>query len=163
MAPATEDVPTLLLGPVLRFVDDSRATVWVETDRPCEVVLEVGPDPSRAPGAHPRRAGARTFTVHGHHYALVVARDLPRGAALPYAVDLDGHRVWPAPGASAGPFPPSTIRTRGPAGDPAPLRLSFGSCRRAGGDSAAELHSMGADALAALALRMAATGADQWP
>ncbi|GAB7190402.1 alkaline phosphatase D family protein [Kineococcus sp. NUM-3379] len=160
MAPATENAPVLLLGPLLRYVDDSRASVWVETDRPCEVEVLVGPDPG-APGGRVVRAVARTFSVHGHHYALVVARGLPRGAVLPYSVGLDGHRVWPTGG--AGPFPPSTIRTRGAADDTAHLRLSFGSCRRAGGDSPAELRSMGADALAALALRMAATDTGQWP
>ena len=156
------DAPALLLGPLLRFVDETRATVWVETDRPCEVVVEVGPAAGAAPGTGPVRGSARTFSVHGHHYALVVVRGLPPGTVLPYAVLLDSRPAWPGP-LEGGPFPPSTIRTRTTAQDEDHLRLTFGSCRRAGGDAPEELRSMGADALAALALRMAATPAEQWP
>ncbi|GAA4962022.1 alkaline phosphatase D family protein [Kineococcus glutinatus] len=152
---AAEDAaPALLLGPLLRFVDATRATVWVETDRPCVVSLELHP-----PQGGPLTASAPTFGVHGHHYALVVAEHLPPGTVLPYDVSLDGERVWP-PAEGLGPFPPSAVRTRGAGGD---VRLSFGSCRRAGGGSPRELREMGADALAALALRMAATDEREWP
>ena len=27
----------LILGPLLRYLDEHKATVWVETDAPCEV------------------------------------------------------------------------------------------------------------------------------
>ena len=49
---------SLLLGPLLRHVDETSATVWVETDGPGEVRVLSGQ--------------ARTFEVAGHHYALVV-------------------------------------------------------------------------------------------
>src|SRR3954470_879777 len=101
--------PLLLLGPLLRHVDPVSATVWVETDRPCEVAV-LGRQ-------------ARTFCVNGHHYALVVVEGLEPGSVTPYEVHLEGPRVWPQrPSAS----PPSRIRT---AGRPGPFRLAFGSCR----------------------------------
>ena len=51
-----------LIGPLLRHVDPVSATVWVETDRACEVEV-LG-----------RRS--RTFRVGGHHYALVLVEGL---------------------------------------------------------------------------------------
>ena len=63
------NAPVLLLGPLLRHVDPVSATVWVETDRPCEVTV-LG-----------RRA--RTFAVSGHHYALVVVEGLEPGSVTP--------------------------------------------------------------------------------
>src|SRR3954452_12459333 len=94
--PAGEDGAPLLLGPLLRHVDPVSATVWVETDRPCEVAV-LG-----------RRA--RTFCVGGHHYARVVAEDLEPGSSPPYDVRLDGDGVGPPEQSS---FPPSRIRTPG--------------------------------------------------
>src|SRR3954470_19828934 len=82
--------PLLLLGPLLRHVDPVSATIWVETDRPCQVEV-LG-----------RRA--RTFCVDGHHYALVVVEDLEPGSTTPYEVRLDDVQVWP-PRDSA--FPPA--------------------------------------------------------
>src|SRR4051794_41568507 len=90
MAP---DTPALLLGPLLRHVDPVSATVWVETDRPCEVAV-LG-----------RRA--RTFCVGGHHYALVVVEDLEAGRAKPHHVPPHRTRGW-APAAAS--FPPRPIR-----------------------------------------------------
>jgi hypothetical protein len=29
----------LVLGPMLRYVSDTEATIWVETDEPCEVAV----------------------------------------------------------------------------------------------------------------------------
>ncbi|MFD6620031.1 alkaline phosphatase family protein, partial [Streptomyces albidoflavus] len=52
----------LRLGPVLRYVDEEAATVWVEASRPC--VAEV----RCADGAS---GSAPTFQIDGHHYALV--------------------------------------------------------------------------------------------
>ncbi len=102
-------MPDLLLGPLLRYVSDTEATVWVQTDAPCEVtVLE-------------RRA--TTFTIAGHHYALVLLEGLKPGSTLPYEVALDGVACWPPPG---DPYPPCVIRTHTPDEQ---LRLAFGSCR----------------------------------
>ena len=102
-------MPRLLIGPLLRHVGHTDATVWVETDEPCEVEV----------------LGHRehTWTVAGHHYALVTVTGLEPGHGTPYEVRLDGERVWPPP---SSPRPPSRIRT--PAAR-RPLRLAFGSCR----------------------------------
>ncbi|GAA2334200.1 alkaline phosphatase D family protein [Dactylosporangium salmoneum] len=127
----------LLLGPVLRRVEGDRATVWVETSRPATVEVDAAP----AAGA------ARTFTVHGHHYALVVVSGLPGDAVTPYRLKIDGVEVWPRPD---DPFPPPAIRTR-PAG--APVRLVFGSCRKA---SPLSVTQYPPDALDAYAGRLAA-------
>ena len=91
----------LRLGPLLRYVDEDTATVWVETDAPC------GPRCA----ARARRAGgsARTWQVAGHHYALITVVGLEPGTETPYRVHLDGEQVWPPAGS---PFPTSTIRTR---------------------------------------------------
>ncbi|MFF1318859.1 alkaline phosphatase D family protein [Streptomyces chartreusis] len=130
----------LRLGPLLRYVDGSTATVWVEASRPCAV---------RVRGADGSGGEARTFQVAGHHYALVTVTGLTPGTTTPYEVHLDGTGVWPLPGS---PFPPSVIRT--PA-DGDPVRLAFGSCRWAA-PPADEKDPVGPDALDTLAARMAA-------
>ncbi|MFD5013825.1 alkaline phosphatase D family protein [Streptomyces chartreusis] len=130
----------LRLGPLLRYVDGSTATVWVEASRPCAV---------RVRGADGSGGEARTFQVSGHHYALVPVTGLTPGTTTPYEVHLDGTGVWPLPGS---PFPPSVIRT--PA-DGDPVRLAFGSCRWAA-PPADEKDPVGPDALDTLAARMAA-------
>ena len=132
---------------MLRYVDERRATIWVEADQPCEVAVTVGS----------RRASAATWAVHGHHYALVCLDQLPEKAASPYRVELNGVAVWPIPGAD---YPPSVIRTPDPG---APYRLAFGSCRRSAPFDDAHLDELGADALVALAGRMAAAPHDSWP
>ena len=128
----------LVLGPLLRHVSESTATIWVETDRPCEVLVRTQTGVS---------ATARTFTAHGHHYALVDIEGLQPGTRVPYVVELDGERVWPEPGS---PFPPSRIRTMNPGGM---VRISFGSCRRSPDTEG----KYGLDALSAFAHRLAAT------
>jgi hypothetical protein len=142
---------TLLLGPLLRYVDESRATVWVEVDEPCEVSV--------------LHAATPTFCVEGHHYALVVIEDLEPGSTHPYEVHLDGERVWP-PADHA--LPPSVIRTRG--ADPGGrLRLLFGSCRTAAPHEppysleARDHQARGVDALRAHGLRMASQPVSEWP
>lgn len=102
-------VPVLVLGPLLRYVDDTAATIWVETDRACEAEI-LG-----------RRT--RTFEVAGHHYALVLIEGLRPASEYEYQVALDGTVRWPEPGSG---FPPSAIRTTQPG---RPLRMLFGSCR----------------------------------
>jgi hypothetical protein len=102
-------MPRLLLGPLLRYVSDTQATVWVETDARCEVSV-LG-------------FGASTFEVGGHHYALVQLDGLPAGSVLPYDVRLDGETCWPPPDDG---YPPCVIRTHT---HDESLRLAFGSCR----------------------------------
>ncbi|GAB2970150.1 alkaline phosphatase D family protein [Saccharothrix stipae] len=129
----------LVLGPVLRHVDSTSATVWVETDTPCEVTIA---------GHH-----AETFQVGEQHFALVVVEGLPPGSDTAYDVRLDGDLVWPRPDS---PFPPPSIRTT-------PVRrLLFGSCRAAkSSDGTAD--KLGPDALDAYALRMKDEPRDRWP
>jgi hypothetical protein len=135
--------PVLVLGPLLRHVDPVSATVWVETDRPCEVTV-LG-----------RRA--RTFCVGGHHYALVLVEDLEPGSSTPYDVHLDGVRVWPPEQSS---FPPSRIRT--PGGD-GTFRVAFGSCRYATPGTVDADEGIPPDALDAYADRVAALPEAEWP
>jgi hypothetical protein len=135
--------PVLLLGPLLRHVDPVSATVWVETDRPCEVEV-LG-----------RRA--RTFCVGGHHFALVVVEDLEPGSTTPYDVHLDGSLVWPPPDSA---FPPSRIRT---AGGDGPFRLAFGSCRYASPQTVEDSEGIPPDALDLYASQVAALPEDRWP
>jgi hypothetical protein len=135
--------PALLLGPLLRHVDQVSATVWVETDRPCSVEV-LG-----------RRA--RTFCVGGHHYALVLIEGLEPGSTTPYEVHLDGTRVWPE---RSGFFPPSRIRT---AGRPGPFRLAFGSCRYATPSTVDARDGIPPDALDTYAARLTTSPEDEWP
>lgn len=165
-------VPRLLVGPLLRYVDDTRATVWVEADRECAVEV-------RTPDGGPRTRTS-TWSVHGHHYALVVLEGLRPGTSTPYEVLLlpaggagaqdgaqhggqdggqDGAvRVWPLAGS---PYPPSTIRTLDD--EARAFRLSFGSCRRSAPYDTDGLRRFGADALVALAGRMTGSDPSTWP
>jgi hypothetical protein len=143
MQPTRSSAPTLLLGPLLRHVDPVSATVWVETDRPCEVDV-LG-------------RTARTFCVEGHHYALVVVEDLEPGSTTPYEVRLDGAQVWPPEDSS---FPPSRIRTPG---RPGPFRLAFGSCRYASPRTVEDSEGIPPDALDLYAQKLAAVPEDTWP
>ncbi|MGW3628711.1 alkaline phosphatase D family protein [Streptomyces sp. NPDC005122] len=137
----------LLLGPLLRYVDGSSATFWVEANRPCTAEVRC------AGGA---RGEARTFQVAGHHYALVPVDGLTPGTESAYEVLLDGVGVWPLPGSA---FPPSVVRT--PDGQDA-VRVTFGSCRWAA-PPADEKDPVGPDALDTLARRIAAAPDDERP
>ena len=101
---------------MLRYVGETEAVVWVETDEACEVEVREALDGSFS-------ASERTFCVEGHHYALVVIEGLEPGATYEYEVAIGGERRWP-PYASE--FPPSAIRTLAGSG---PVRVVFGSCR----------------------------------
>jgi len=132
------EAPALVLGPMLRYVGETAATIWMETDRACEAeVLD---------------RKARTFEVAGHHYALVVVDDLEPGSEQEYQVALDGTVRWPEPRSQ---FPPSVLRTLDPG---RPQRLVFGSCRTP------ELPAgHGPDALAGCARALAGTPREGWP
>jgi hypothetical protein len=140
---------SLLLGPLLRYVGRSEATVWVETDRKCTV------------GVLGRTQ--ETFEAFGHHFALVVLTGLEEGAVIEYRVELDGEPVWPL---DAGNHPPSAIHTR--MGE-RQARLVFGSCRV--GAPEREPYTLspmeneqgfGVDALWAYARRLSG-GSEPWP
>ena len=149
--------PLLVLGPLLRYAGETEATIWVETDRDCEVEI-LGHQ-------------ARTFEVSGHHYALVVIGDLQPGAEYEYQVALDGAVRWPEPDSE---FPPSVLRTPDPG---RPLRLAFGSCRiaempvprrrwsspRARQRALADEEEHGPDAMVAFALDLRGTPHERWP
>jgi len=140
---------SLLLGPLLRYVGRSEATVWVETDQKCTV------------GVLGRTA--ETFEAFGHHFALVVLTGLDEGAVIEYRVDLDGEPVWPP---DALDHPPSTIHTRMGERE---ARLVFGSCRVGAPERepytlspTEHAQGFGVDALWAYASRVRA-GVEPWP
>ena len=145
--------PRLVLGPLLRYVGENEATIWVETDRACQVEI-LGHQ-------------ARTFEVSGHHYGLVVIGDLQPGAEYEYQVALDGAVRWPEPDSE---FPPSVLRTTDPG---RPLRLSFGSCRiaelpvvrrrRSTRHAREDEQEHGPDALVACAQDLRETPRERWP
>ncbi|HSK49710.1 MAG TPA: alkaline phosphatase D family protein [Solirubrobacterales bacterium] len=140
----------LVLGPLLRYVSETEATVWVETDAACEVEV-LG-----------RRE--RTFGVASHHYALVRIEGLEPGESYEYEVALDGERRWPEPDSE---LPPSLIRTFAPG---KPLDVCFGSCRVAVPHAepytlSKDEHEEGRelDALHVLARQMVRDERSEWP
>ncbi|HET8600834.1 MAG TPA: alkaline phosphatase D family protein [Segeticoccus sp.] len=132
----------LLVGPVLRHVSASDATVWVETSEPGVVEVLGHQEP--------------TWTVSGHHYALVHVTDLPVGSTTAYDVRLGGELVWPVP---EDPHPAPVIRTISP---DAPIHLVFGSCRHAT-SGAMNDQRYGSDSLDAYARRLAGLPHEKWP
>ena len=132
----------LTLGPLLRYVDATSATIWVETAQAATVTVTAGE----------RTASARTFGAHGHHFALVEVTGLEPGSKTPYTVDVDGERAWPATDPELADFPPPIIPTLLPG---KPLRLAFGSCRVSVPHDEEGNAEFGVDALRAYALRMA--------
>ena len=132
----------LVLGPLLRYAGTKTATVWVETDRPCQVEV-LGQE-------------ARTFAIEGHHYALVLVEGLEPESVIQYDVRLDGKVVWPLEDGRPAP----AVHTR--AGERR-VRLAFGSCRR--GDPQpppGEFPDTGIDALWAYS-RQLQRGEVDWP
>lgn len=143
-------MPDLLLGPILRYVSETEATVWVETDGPCEVEVLGHREP--------------TFRVDGHHYALVCVEGLEPASRYEYEVRLDGETHWPEPGSE---LPPSAIRTTDADRS---LDICFGSCRVAVPHEAPftepkDVTEVGheVDALWTLAKQMAAGEREEWP
>src|SRR3954454_5852228 len=133
----------LVLGPLLRHVGSTDATVWVETDRACTVEVLDHREP--------------TFEVAGHHYAVVCVDGLTPGTSTPYDVRLDGEVVWPP---ADSPYPPSRIRTLDAGRE---LRVVFGSCRYAVPGAVVGDRHFDADALDAYAVRMSRQPDDRWP
>ena len=103
-------MPELVLGPLLRYVGETEAVVWVETDAPVR-------------GRGPRRARAHLLR-RGHHYALVRAR---RPRARRPATSTRCGSTASRPGRRR----TRTSRRARSAPSPAdgPLRIAFGSCR----------------------------------
>jgi PhoD-like phosphatase len=143
-------VPDLVLGPLLRYVSETEATIWVETDAPCEVEILGRREP--------------TFGVAGHHYALVCFEGLAPGRTYEYEVALDGVRRWPAPGSR---LPASAVQTFAPGRS---LDVCFGSCRVAVPHEepytlSKDQHPEGRelDALHVLACQMIDDDREEWP
>jgi hypothetical protein len=147
----------LVLGPLVRYVDHDSATVWVETARAETVTVRIDE----------RSWSARTFAVHGHHYALVEVVDLEPGSVSPYTVALGPveheRQVWP-PRSTELELPPSVISTLR---RDRPPRIAFGSCRTSVAHDRKGNRTHGVDAMRAYALAMAGvTEPDQslqWP
>ena len=135
----------LVLGPMLRYVDETSATVWARTASAARVTVE--------------RAGrtwsAPTVAVHGSHYALVVLDGLLPGSDDTYSVRVDDQPVWPRPG-----MPPSRIRTLDPTREP---HFAFGTCRTTGSHDAEGNKAHGVDALRTLALALRDDPEAAWP
>jgi len=145
----TGDAPSdsLVLGPLLRYVDETTAAIWVEVAQRSTVTVTVGE----------RTFDAPTFTVHGHHYALVEVEDLQPGSSSTYQVSIDGDGVWPPRGSR---FPPSRIRTLQPG---RANRVLFGSCRTSVPHDAEHNRSHGIDILRAYACELPDLDEREWP
>ncbi|HVD56194.1 MAG TPA: alkaline phosphatase D family protein [Thermoleophilaceae bacterium] len=140
---------SLVLGPLLRYVGEGNAVIWVETSDACEVEI-LG-------------TRERTFCVCGHHYALVCCDDLEPGTWHEYEVRLDGERVWPVDDG----FPASAFRTYP---KEHALDIVFGSCRVAAPHTPPyslrkdeDERGREIDALHTLAHRMRNQPRDEWP
>ncbi|HEX6057331.1 MAG TPA: alkaline phosphatase D family protein, partial [Intrasporangium sp.] len=140
------DVTTsLVLGPMLRYADETSATVWVETANSSTVTVTCAGRTWEAP----------TFRVEGHHYALVIIEGLEPASTQGYAVSVDGELVWPSPDSL---YPAPHIRT---IDRTLPTRLAYGSCRTAVPHDEEGNRTNGVDALRALALAIASGRADE--
>jgi phosphodiesterase/alkaline phosphatase D-like protein len=140
-------MPQLVLGPLLRFVGEREASVWLETGSPCAVEVRAGDVSGRE----------STFSISGHHYALVVLTGLKPGTSTPYEVLLDDEVVWPP---ARSPHPPSRIRTVDPG---SPVRVLFGSCREPPDPGLVGRPGLDPDVLDAYAFRMASQAHEEWP
>ncbi len=142
----------LILGPMLRYVSQTEATVWVETDEPCEVEVLGTPRADLLRRRAPLRPG------------------LPQGPRAGLLARVRGQA-----GRRAGLAAPGQRLSAERAADPERRRpgceIVFGSCRVAvphhppytlTKDEDPE-HGREIDALYALALRMKELPAEEWP
>ena len=136
---------SLVLGPVLRHVGETTASVWVQLDRAATVSV-LG-------------CAAPTFEVCGHHYAIVPVAGLEPDTRYPCQVQIDGERVWPP---RVSPHPESFVRTRGPQ-SARRHRIIFGSCRYPKVVVPKQARQLGIDALDAYAARMSRQSPQEWP
>ena len=132
----------------MRYVDETSASIWVETRTAARVAVRAGG----------RDWEARTFAVHGHHYALVEAGRTGAGnGARPTPWKSTEHRSGPNPMSG---FPPPVIATLKPG---KPLRMAYGSCRTSVPHDESGNRTHGVDSLRAYALAMASGGDQPWP
>ncbi|MGI9184308.1 MAG: alkaline phosphatase D family protein [Solirubrobacteraceae bacterium] len=141
---------SLTLGPMLRYVSSTEATIWLETDARCEVEI----------------LGHRTatFCVDGKHYALMVISGLEPASSTEYDVRLDGEGCWPPAGWA---FPPSRIQTVPEVGS---IDVAWGSCRVTAPQEVPytlnvddDERGAGVDALYALTQRLRDSDPPAWP
>lgn len=132
---------------MMRFVDETSASIWVETRDAGRVTVRTAGNSWQAP----------TFAVHGHHYALVEVNGLAPGSVNPYTVEIDDDQVWPAGDSE---YPPSCISTLTPG---KPIKMAFGSCRTSVPHDAGGNGTHGVDSMRAYALRMASSADEVWP
>lgn len=138
----------IVLGPMLRYVDETSATIWVEVANAGVVRVRSGQ----------QEWSAKTFAAHGHHFALVIVDGLQPGQQYEYSVQVNDVTAWPLPDS---PFGPSVIRTFNPS---EPVAMAFGSCRVSGPHDADGNKKNGIDSLRAYAHEMARSRADErWP
>ncbi len=147
---ADDSQGSLVLGPLMRYVDTTTAAVWVETGHAARVRVVAGG----------RDFETSTFAAHGHHYALVDVTGLEPGSKTRYTVAVDGRPVWPPVSGPGSELPASVIATLEPG---KPLRLAYGSCRTSVTHDEKGNRTHGVDALRALSLRMAADPDVRWP
>ncbi len=140
---------SLVLGPLLRYVGETDAVIWVETSEACEVEILGSSEP--------------TFCVCDHHYALVCCGDLEPGTWHEYEVKLDGETVWPRNDG----FPASAFHTYP---KERALDIVFGSCRVAAPHvppyslrKDQDERGREIDALHTLAQRMRNQPREEWP
>ncbi|CAN5401958.1 alkaline phosphatase D family protein [soil metagenome] len=140
----------LVLGPLLRHVDETSAAIWVETNESATVLVRLE--------GHDTVWSAPTFAVHAHHYALVEVTGLTAGTDAAYQVEVDGTPLWPTADPDR---PPSRLRTLH-GGDP--LRMAFGSCRTSVPHDAKGHLNHGIDALRTYGIALARDEpAPEWP
>ena len=117
----------------------------------------------RPEGVEP--SSEQTFSVEGHHYALVHVTGLRRARRRRTRSLIDGEVVWPEPDSE---FPPSVIRTQTPEDH---VKVVFGSCRVAAPHEPPytlrkdeDERGREVDALRGMALRAhARTAPETWP
>ncbi|XAS77866.1 alkaline phosphatase D family protein [Dermatophilaceae bacterium Sec6.4] len=136
----------LVLGPLLRHVAETTATIWVQTAAAGRIEV-------RAEG---RSWSAATFRAHGNHYAIVLVDGLEPGSVQDYQIVHDGVVVWPL---VDDPYLPCRIATQDPADQP---HFLYGSCRTSVGHDKEGTESHGVDALRAYALEMMRSP-NHWP
>ena len=141
----------------MRYVDDTSATIWVETADAAVVTVTGGRAGSPRPAPSARTATTtRWWRSPGSSPARTTA----------YTVDVDGASGSGRRRREGAAFPPSVIATLEPG---KPLRMAFGSCRVSVGHDEAGNTPFGVDALRAYALRMAgltdraADEDERWP
>ena len=146
--PDLDDSP-LTLGPLLRYVGETRATVWVQTRRHGDRARC-----GRSAGRGRRRRSPRTATTTRWWSSTASSR----GRAATYQVDIDGEQVWPpSRGRSSPASPPSRIPTlRATASRPG---WPSGRAARASPHDAEGNESNGVDALRAYAYHLSRTDA----